>query len=82
MAAFIGALSALTTPFIKDIFIQRFNERRTKTDAQYEIFRNYAAPLTASSEKIIWRFSEIFIENRHQFLKTTTLPRVFNEWLS
>lgn len=79
-SALIGAISALVTPFVKEGFIQLRNEKRAKLDGQHEIFRNYAAPLTASSEKLIWRFNEIFIENRHQFLKTTTMPLVYNEY--
>jgi hypothetical protein len=79
-SALIGAISALVTPLVKDGLIQLWNEKRAKVDSQHEIFRNYAAPLTASSEKLIWRFYEIFIENRHQFLKTATMPLVYNEY--
>jgi hypothetical protein len=79
-SALIGVVAALATPFVKDVFIQAQNDRRAKLASQREIFRNYAAPLTASSEKLIWRFREIFIENRHQFLKTATLPLVYNEY--
>jgi hypothetical protein len=79
-AALIGAISALATPLLKDLVIQRLNERRSKSDQQHEIFRNYAAPLTGACEKLIWRFYEIFIDSRHQFLMTATLPVVFNEY--
>ena len=79
-SALIGAISALVTPLVKDVLIQLWNEKRAKIETQHEIFRNYAAPLTASSEKLIWRFYEIFIENRHQFLKTATMPLVYNEY--
>lgn len=80
MAALIGAVSALVTPFIKDVLVQKLNERRVKTDAQHEIFRNYASPLVVACEKLVWRFSEIFIDSRHQFLLTATLPFVYNEY--
>jgi hypothetical protein len=74
VSALIGVVSALATPIVKDVLIQRSNERRSKSDKQHEIFRNYAALLAASCEKLIWRFYEIFIDSRHQFLKTATLP--------
>lgn len=79
-AALIGAVSALLTPLIKDLLIQRLNENWATSNKQREIFRNYAAPLVASCDKLMWRFSEIFIESRHQFLKTATLPLVFNDY--
>lgn len=79
-AALIGALAALITPLIKDLFVQHLNEKRTRSQSQREIFRNYAAPLISSSEKLVWRFSEIFLDSRHQFLKVTTLPLVYNEY--
>ncbi|HLY06071.1 MAG TPA: hypothetical protein VKR31_10015 [Rhizomicrobium sp.] len=80
VAAFIGAASALVTPFVKDLFIQIWNEKRARAVQQREIFRNYAAPLSMSSEKLIWRFNEIFVAKRHQFLKTATLPFVYNQY--
>jgi hypothetical protein len=79
-SALIGAIAALATPFVKDVLIQKRTEKRGKLDRQHEIFRNYAAPLTASSEKLIWRFNEIFVEDRHQFLKKATMPLVYNEY--
>ena len=79
-SALIGAISALIAPFVKDVLIQLWNEKRAKLDSQHEIFRNYAAPLTASSEKLIWRFSEIFLGNRHYFLKVAAMPFIYNEY--
>jgi len=79
-SALVGAISALLTPIVKDFFIQRANERRAKSISQHEIFRNYAAPLAAASEKLLWRFAEIFIEKRHHFLKSATFPLVYNEY--
>jgi hypothetical protein len=80
VSAFIGAFAALATPFLKDLLVQIWNDKRVKFDEQREIFRNYAAPLTASAEKLIWRFCEIFVDNRYQFLKTATRPLVYNEY--
>jgi hypothetical protein len=80
IAALIGALSALATTFLKDFLIQRWNETRLKSMQQRDIFRNYAAPLAGACQRLCWRFAEIFIEERHQFLKTATLPLVYNEY--
>lgn len=80
LAALIGAFSALITTFLKEVVFQRLNEARSKTNQQREIFRNYAAPLAAATEKLIWRFSEIFLESRAQFLKSATLPVAYNEY--
>jgi hypothetical protein len=80
VAALIGAISALGTTFLKEFVIERLNEGHVKTNEQRAIFRNYAAPLAAASEKLLWRFSEIFLEKRSQFLKTATLPVAYNEY--
>lgn len=80
-AALIGAASgSIIGPLIKDFFIQKLTENRSRAAKQEEIFRNYAAPLAASSEKLLWRFNEILLEKRHQFLKADTLPFVYNEY--
>jgi hypothetical protein len=79
-SALIGAISAIITLLLKDVIIQQWSEKRAKLDSQRAIFRNYAAPLIASSEKLIWRFSEIFIDNRHQFLRSVTMPLVYNDY--
>ena len=79
-SALIGAIAALVTPVMKDVFINKWSERRIKLDRQRDIFRNYAAPLTASTEKLVWRLSEVFIDNRHQFLKTASRPLVYNDY--
>ena len=60
LAALIGAFSALITTFLKEVVFQRLNEARSKTNQQREIFRNYAAPLAAATEKLIWRFFRDF----------------------
>ncbi|HWK97292.1 MAG TPA: hypothetical protein VNR39_17890 [Pseudolabrys sp.] len=79
-AALIGAIAALMTPFVTQLYINRVSERHSRSQSQREIFRNYAAPLAATCEKLIWRFSEIFIDNRHHFLKMATRPLIFNEY--
>jgi hypothetical protein len=80
VSALIGVISALATPFVKDLYIQRRNDRIAHSENQREIFRNYAAPLVSASEKLIWRFSEIFLNNNGQWLKTDTLPFVYCEY--
>ncbi|WP_204320594.1 hypothetical protein, partial [Klebsiella pneumoniae] len=44
------------------------------------VYRQYLAPLSESCEKIVWRSKEIFIDKRHAFLKTSTLPLDFNAY--
>lgn len=80
MSASIGAIAALIVPFLKDFLFQSLNERRVETRRQEQVSRNYLAPLSDACQKLIWRFSEIFIEDRHQWLKTTTLPLEYNEY--
>jgi hypothetical protein len=80
VSAAIGAFSALATPFVKDIYIQRRNEKVSRTESQHAIFRNYAAPLLLSSDKLLWRLSEIFIDKNGQWLKTSTLPFVYSDY--
>lgn len=80
VAAFIGAVSAIATTVLKEHVFQRRTENRSKVNEQKRVFRNYAAPLAVTSEKLIWRFSEIFVEGRHHFLKRVTLPLVYNEY--
>jgi hypothetical protein len=80
VAALIGAFSALITTFFKDFLIQRWNETHTKSVEQRDIFRNYAAPLAGACQRLCWRFNEIFLEDRPQFLMTATLPLVYNEY--
>ncbi len=79
-AALIGAASALATTWLKESVFQKHTEVRSKQQQQKEIFRNYASPLITASENLIWRFSEIFVDHRHHFLKSTTLPLVYNEY--
>jgi hypothetical protein len=79
-AALIGAIAAIITPFVQHLIQKAWTEKRIKSSGQHEIFRNYLAPLTDSCEKLIWRFKEIFVDGRHQFLKSVTLPLDYNEY--
>lgn len=80
-AALIGGFfGSLAEPTIKEIWIQRIVEKRTKTEQQHEVFRNYAAPLAAAAEKLTWRCAEIFIDKRHHWLSSAALPQVYSEY--
>lgn len=79
-AALIGAASALVTAILKDHFFQIIQQRRSKRMSEVEIYRHYLAPLCAASEKLVWRFKEIFVDRRHQFLLSSTLPVDYNKY--
>jgi len=79
-AAIIGAGSALLVSFLKDFLFEWLKERRGRRQSQAEVYRQYLAPLCEACEKIVWRSKEIFIDKRHAFLKTTTLPLDFNAY--
>ena len=80
LAAVIGAAVALAAMFIKDVLSDRWRERRLAERSAQEIYRQYIAPVADTCEKIVWRASEIFTQNRHSFLKTATLPVEFNAY--
>lgn len=80
LAAFVGVASAIVTAILKDFVFVRWHRRLDKVSDDNDVLRLYVAPLVASSEKLVWRFSEIFLQKRHQFLKSATLPLVYNEY--
>lgn len=79
-AAAIGAGSALLVSFLKDYLFERLKERRVRQRSEADIYRQYLAPLCEACEKVVWRSKEIFIDKRHAFLKTSTLPLDFNAY--
>jgi len=80
LAAFVGVASAAITVVLKDFVFVKWLARLDKVKDDDDILRLYVAPLVAASEKLIWRFSEIFLQSRHHFLKSDTLPMVYNEY--
>jgi hypothetical protein len=80
VAAFIGAASALTVVVFKDLLLELWKERRTRRHSEAEVYEQYLAPLCEACEKIVWRTREIFVLDRHAFLKTHTLPLQFNAY--
>jgi hypothetical protein len=80
VAALIGAGSALAVSLLKDWLLEARKERRAVRRGEAEIFDQYLAPLCDACEKIVWRTHEIFIHERHAFLKTATLPLGFNSY--
>jgi hypothetical protein len=80
LAALIGAAVGVVTLIAKDFVLPLLQEKRTKISGQREILRLYMAPLSAAGEKLVWRFKEIFIDSRHHFLKSSTMPLVYNEY--
>lgn len=81
VAALVGGLiSGILGPLLKDVVIQRWNERRADKKLQDQIERSYFAPISASAEKVIWRMSEIILEKRAHFLLLKTCPRNFSQY--
>ena len=80
ISGFIGAVVALAAPFVKDVYIQRKNDEKLKRLSQQETFRLYVAPMVDACQKLLWRFSEIFLHDRHQWLMSSTLPLEYNEY--
>jgi hypothetical protein len=60
-ASLIGSMAGI---LIKDIYIHRANTKLAKADTQRDVIRNYISPLSSTCEKLIWRFKEIFLDNR------------------
>lgn len=79
VAALIGSAFAIAGILLKEHFIFRANSQHVRAENQRDIVRSYTAPLTSGCEKLIWRFKEIFIDNRHQWLMSNTLPISYNE---
>jgi len=80
IAALIGSAFAIAGILLKELIIFRANTQRAKAESQKDIVRSYMAPLTSACEKLIWRFKEIFIDGRHQWLVSNTLPISYNEY--
>ena len=78
IAALVGAGSALLVTLVKDWFLEIRKERRAVLRGEVEVYKQYLAPLCDACEKIVWRSKEIFVDQRHAFLKTSTLPLGFN----
>lgn len=81
LAALVGGLiSGVLGPFLKDVVIQRWNERRLDRRLKEQILESYFAPLSAAAEKITWRMAEIFLEKRPHFLLLKTRPADYNNY--
>ncbi len=56
-----GLISGILGPLLKDVVIQRWNERRSDQRLREQIEQSYFAPLSASAEKLTWRMSELLL---------------------
>ena len=80
LAATIGAVSGLMVILIKDLGLEAIKIKHAKKRSDADIFQRYVGPLAEACEKLVWRSKEIFVDQRHAFLKTSTLPRDFNAY--
>jgi hypothetical protein len=78
VAALIGAGATFAAIMVRDWFLETRKERRAVRRTEAEVYEQYLAPLCDACEKIVWRTHEIFVEERHAFLKAATLPLGYN----
>lgn len=79
-SASIAAAVALALFVLKDVVLARLNESRATKRSEALIYRRYLAPLADACTKLVWRANEIFVDERHAYLKTTTRPLDFNAY--
>jgi len=64
----------------RDGYLEWAKTRRARKQSDAEIYRQYLGPLAEACGKLVWRNKEIFLDQRHAFLNTATLPRDYNEY--
>lgn len=79
-SASIAAVVALTLFVLRDVVLARLNESLATKRSEALIYRRYLAPLADACTKLVWRANEIFVDERHAYLKTTTRPLDFNAY--
>lgn len=80
LSALIGAGAAIAVILLRDGLFAWIKALWLRKQTDAEIYRRYLGPLAEACAKIVWRNKEIFLEHRHAFLKTATLPRDYNEY--
>ena len=80
LAAVIGAASAMIVMLIRDGGLEWLKVRRAKNRSDAEIFQKYIGPLADACAKLMWRCKEVFVDDRHAFLKLSTLPTGYNSY--
>ncbi|MBI3503936.1 MAG: hypothetical protein HY059_03780 [Proteobacteria bacterium] len=80
ISGIFSGLCALGAVLLKDHFFAKFAEDRKKEFDSNQIISAYLSPLAHSAEKLLWRFHELYVKNRHQFLLLRTLPLSFNQY--
>lgn len=80
LSAIIGAGAAIAVMLLRDGLLAWLKNLWLRKQTDAEIYRRYLGPLADACAKIVWRNKEIFLENRHAFLNTATLPRDYNEY--
>ena len=80
VSAIIGSGSAIAVILLRDGLFAWIKASWLRKRTDDEVYRRYLGPLAEACAKIVWRSKEIFLEHRHSFLNTATLPRDFNEY--
>lgn len=80
VSALIGAGAAIGVMLLRNGLFPWIKSFWVRKQSDAEIYRRYLGPLAEACAKIVWRSKEIFLEHRHAFLNTATLPRDYNEY--
>lgn len=80
LSAVIGAGTAVVVMLLRDGVFAWIKTLWVRKQSDAEIYRQYLGPLAEACAKIVWRNKEIFLDHRHAFLNTATLPRDYNEY--
>ncbi|MCX8999947.1 hypothetical protein NOF55_22840 [Rhizobiaceae bacterium BDR2-2] len=59
LPAVVGAITALITILLRDLFLPRINEVRTKRKSEEAIYSDYVRPIAVSLQDLLWRLDEI-----------------------
>lgn len=80
LSAIIGAGAAIAVMLLRDGLFAWIKTLWLRRQSDAEIYRRYLGPLAEACAKIVWRNKEIFLDHRHAFLDTSSLPRDYNEY--
>lgn len=77
LIGFVGGAGALLA---KEYVAPVFHDWRSKRLREREVYRHYVAPFSLSCIRLLWRFKEVFVDERHHFLLTSSHPIDYNEY--
>lgn len=75
----IAAAVTLIGILLKDLVINRLQERRHTRQSVLSVYRSYADPLTSAATHLLWRLNEIFYKESY-YLKPEGEPTEFERY--